>query len=379
MDSMYRLNDGHFLNDVIVNTMAHRLASEDVGVIDSLTIASKLRTSNFRAKIQTTMSRGRVLIFLNHNFHWMLYVWTPTEQLLQEYNSMPEPGGRFSGCCDTVTAFVKWAHGKPDMAINLERPACAEQQNGWDCRVFTIGFAECLARGQAIPHAIDGSLERKCLTNAILVTWAGALHPEEISNIGCSLAESPADKRRQFLNYFQRKRSFRQLLSVGGSEYATSHAFTTNLRQIAESEDDAIQKSVLASMIDSIHVVHRKSLELALSAATQATTLLEKSRQWTDVKNKMDDLLSTLAEMGPPGDLAALPAPDQSRHRNIEIIRNAGQNMQNDWDLCQGNDQSVREAREEAEACFSMTRVQLLILYHAVRKFRQDDANSSTA
>ncbi|KAF4836071.1 hypothetical protein CGCSCA4_v012439 [Colletotrichum siamense] len=143
------------------------------------------------------------------------------------------------------------------MARNLEGPACAEQQKGWDDGVYAIRFAECLATGQAVPDAIDGTLKRICLMNAILVTWAV-------------------------------------------------------LRRMAASEDDAIQKSALTSLIDSVHMVHRTSLKSALTAATAAATLLETIRQWTTVKNKLDDPLDTLADMGLAGDLTALPAPDQS-------------------------------------------------------------------
>ncbi|KAF3803822.1 hypothetical protein GCG54_00011660 [Colletotrichum gloeosporioides] len=370
LSSMGRLKPGHFLNDFIINAMAHRLESEEVGIVDSLTIASKTRTPRFRAKIQNTMSRNRVLIFVNHELHWLLYMWTGAGGLLQEYNSMPDPEGKFASCCATVTDFVRWAYGNPAMAVNLEMPACAEQQNGWDYGVYAIRFAECLATGQAVPDAIDGMLERKCLMNALLATWAGTLHSEEISAIRCPLTATPADKLRQFKNYYRRKRSFHQLLCASSSEYATSPTFTTDLRRMAASEDDAIQKSALASLIDSVHMVHLTSLKSALSAATEATTLLETSRQWNTVKNKMDDLFASLADLVPAGDLAALPAPDQSRYRNIEIIKNAGQNLEDNWNQCRGSGQCVEEAREQARTHFIFARVQLFILQYAVRKFR---------
>ncbi|KAF0319697.1 hypothetical protein GQ607_013062 [Colletotrichum asianum] len=148
--------------------MAHRPALEEIGIVDGLTIASKARTPMFRAKVQNTMSRTRDLIFVNHKLNWLLYMWT-----------------------GAVNDFVTWAHGNPAMA-------CAEQQNGWDYGVYAIRFAECLATGQAVTDAIDGTLERKCLMNAILVTWAGTLHPEEILAIRCPLTATPADKLRQF-------------------------------------------------------------------------------------------------------------------------------------------------------------------------------------
>ncbi|KAF5483012.1 hypothetical protein CGCS363_v015082 [Colletotrichum siamense] len=173
------------------------------------------------------MSRNRVLIAVNQELHWLLYMWTGAGGLLREYNSMPDPEGKFASCCATVTNFVRWAHGNPAMARNLERPACAEQQNGWDDGVYAIRFAECLATGQAVPDAIDGTLKRICLMNAILVTWAGTLHPDEISAITCPLTATPANKLQQFQNYYRRNRSFHQLLCTSSSEYATFPTFTS--------------------------------------------------------------------------------------------------------------------------------------------------------
>ncbi|KDN67208.1 putative Ulp1 protease family protein [Colletotrichum sublineola] len=379
VDSMHRLEPGGLLNDFIINTMAHRLASKEVGIVDSFMIANRTRTSSARLKLQNTMSRNRVLIFVNHDFHWVLFLWKSVDGVLQEYNSLPGSRGVLSDSYKLVADFLRWVHNNSEMAIHLESPACPSQPNGYDCRVYSIRFAECLASGRAIPSVVDESLGRKCLRNALLVTWDAALHPSEISNIGCPVTQSHDDKAIQLQNYHSRKSHFQKLLAPAASIYATSTVSLTALRRIADHEDRAIQKSIQAGIIDSIHVSHLEALSSAIGAASKATTLLETSRGWKKIKAKMEDLLSSFAEMAAPGDVSALPEPDRARYRNVDIIKNAADNMSEHWDACQESSQGFAAAREVAKAHFLSTRVQLIILSYAVRSTRWDFARVSIA
>ncbi|KAK1963047.1 hypothetical protein LY78DRAFT_717859 [Colletotrichum sublineola] len=313
VDSMHRLEPGGLLNDFIINTMAHRLASKEVGIVDSFMIANRTRTSSARLKLQNTMSRNRVLIFVNHDFHWVLFLWKSVDGVLQEYNSLPGSRGVLSDSYKLVADFLRWVHNNSEMAIHLESPA------------------------------------------------------------------SHDDKVIQLQNYHSRKSHFQKLFAPAASIYATSTVSLTALRRIADHEDRAIQKSIQAGIIDSIHVSHLEALSSAIGAASKATTLLETSRGWKKIKAKMEDLLSSFAEMAAPGDVSALPEPDRARYRNVDIIKNAADNMSEHWDACQESSQGFAAAREVAKAHFLSTRVQLIILSYAVRSTRWDFARVSIA
>ncbi|KAK2057293.1 hypothetical protein LY76DRAFT_647023 [Colletotrichum caudatum] len=312
LDSTHRLEPDGFLNDTIINTMAHRLAADDVGIVDSYMVANKTRTPSARHKLQHIVSRSRVLIFVNHDFHWVVYLWASADGLLLEYNSLPGTRGDLADSCAMVTEFLRWVHSDPSMDINLESAA------------------------------------------------------------------SQGDRVIQLRNYHRRKGNFQQLLAPGASTYTTSTLFLADLRRMADHEQHAIQKSILACVIDSIHVSYREALASAVGAAGEAALLLEISRGWEKVKAKTEDLLSSFAELGAAGGevAASLPEPDRARYRNMGIIKNAAKNMADHWDSCYTGPRSVREAREVAEAGFVSARVHLLVLSYAVRKFRKHESGS---
>ncbi|KAK1998481.1 hypothetical protein LX36DRAFT_656509 [Colletotrichum falcatum] len=198
-----------------------------------------------------------------------------------------------------------------------------------------------------------------------------------MSNIDCPITHSHNDKVIQLRNYHNRNSNFRHLLTPNASAYATSTVLLADLRRMADRENRAIQKSVQAGIIDSIHVSHLKALSSALSAASKASALLDTSRAWKKIKAKMEDLVSSFAEIAAPDDVAAFPEPDRARYRNVDIIKNAAQNITEDWNSCQGSSKSMADARKVAEAEFLFARVQLVILSYAVRKFRKTDMTCS--
>lgn len=115
MHGIETLKDGRWLNDEVINTIGRRLASDKIGVIGSLSVASKSRTDRHRQLLQATMNRPTILLFVNDSSHWVLFTWTPQESTLTEYNSMSHGYCCFSN--SLVPDFVRWLHNDPDLRI----------------------------------------------------------------------------------------------------------------------------------------------------------------------------------------------------------------------------------------------------------------------
>lgn len=113
MESLSRLEPEAMLNDVVIQTIAQRLTSPELGVVDSLAVSSKQRTPRARDRLMSTMSKRQVIIFLHHDTHWVVFHWRRSESVLEEYNSLASPGTCAGG--DVIPNFLRWVYGEPSL------------------------------------------------------------------------------------------------------------------------------------------------------------------------------------------------------------------------------------------------------------------------
>ncbi|EFQ36474.1 hypothetical protein CGRA01v4_14143 [Colletotrichum graminicola] len=69
MRGLKTLEDEQWLNDEVINTIGRRLACKKIGVVESLSLASKTRTERDRLRLQPEINKPKALLFLNHSSH----------------------------------------------------------------------------------------------------------------------------------------------------------------------------------------------------------------------------------------------------------------------------------------------------------------------
>ncbi|KAM0338128.1 hypothetical protein ACHAPU_011438 [Fusarium lateritium] len=138
-----RLAPGQWLNDNIVNTALFRLASANVGIVDSLSVRANPspRLVERLHNIFTTKSAVLIPVCDEGSNHWRLYCWRmpSTLDVLDSSRVMP----------DNTTEMVKQFVVRITKGVDVELSSieCSQQANGFDCGIFTIQFAQLIASG----------------------------------------------------------------------------------------------------------------------------------------------------------------------------------------------------------------------------------------
>ncbi|KAK1973620.1 hypothetical protein LZ30DRAFT_787658 [Colletotrichum cereale] len=146
VNSLSRLGPGAWLDDVVMAVISHRIASPDMGVVNSLMLASKYNTSCSRLLLGPVMSKRQTLIFMNSQQNWVVFLWTHETRTHIEYSSLPSSSSD-KPCAggDVVPDFLKWVYSMPDLRIKVTSGKCSTQTNSFDSGIYALNFAKAIA------------------------------------------------------------------------------------------------------------------------------------------------------------------------------------------------------------------------------------------
>ncbi|KAF7562938.1 hypothetical protein G7046_g1205 [Stylonectria norvegica] len=161
-----------YLNDIAVNTAISRLASQNVGVLDSLCLESLASRSQLAHLLRNKFTVLMPACDKAAN-HWRLYCWTAPSTL-----ELFDP---CKGLQDTTTPIVEslFASAASSSDISVIRAKCPQQENAYDCGVLVVEFARSLAAGARYPtlHAHTTSISLRTHLAQTLLTAERATLP----------------------------------------------------------------------------------------------------------------------------------------------------------------------------------------------------------
>ncbi|UQC76844.1 uncharacterized protein CLUP02_18359 [Colletotrichum lupini] len=147
---LHCLDDGHMLNDAVVNILIGTLACDSVGVIDSLQLTSPFKPSPGLQMRLLAMRETNILVmpcFHRQSNHWRLFIHLRGSDSIAELDSLNLPNKQGY---NTVIPMVARIRGPPG-PTRVEKIRCAQQGNNIDCGVFTVAFAMKIAPATTFP------------------------------------------------------------------------------------------------------------------------------------------------------------------------------------------------------------------------------------
>ncbi|KAH0421089.1 hypothetical protein CcaCcLH18_13629 [Colletotrichum camelliae] len=268
LGSMHRLGSGTWIDDVIMFVFGCRLVSDNVGFIDSLTISSLTRTERARLNLQETMCKDTVLLFYNQdNEHWVLFVYTRRDSTLREYNSFPSASSNSCTGNEEVPNFLRWANNDRNLRIRFQRSKCAEQPNGFDCGIYVLIFADCIATGVELPTTVDGPSYRKYLQSSLFTSAHSALRPDELVAVGKHIPHTTNERAAQLKDLTQRRRCLMELCK--SYENTSDTASRKHAELLWRRDRHRTNQSVLAGLIHCILNTHQAALDAALASQSK--------------------------------------------------------------------------------------------------------------
>ncbi|GJC90284.1 hypothetical protein ColLi_13122 [Colletotrichum liriopes] len=376
VDSLSTLRPRTWLNDVIIATISRRLASPDIGIVDSLMLASKHKTPRTRLLLSSVMSKKRTLIFMNSCQHWVVFLWMHDTKTLKEYNSLPSLDEACTGG-DLVPSFLKWAYNMPNMYIKVSKEKCPKQTNSFDCGMYALRAAEAIAEGKEMTEIVDSKLERKCLGQALLTSWDATLTPAEIGRVSPTIPKDMSSRVVQLREAFVRTKHLRGLF-ISVANDATVSSLHAPLQTVVQREAFVIQQSALAGFIAKLQESHSLSLAASLAAQREFEETAERSQNWDSLRTKMKEFLDAYANVTSASDTASIPLYERIRHRNLEAMVSSAQSAEDVWDACQEGSsrqaEDIAGLRKLVHANYLETCTHIVILKCIVWKFRENEA-----
>ncbi|GJC86295.1 hypothetical protein ColLi_09133 [Colletotrichum liriopes] len=355
--SLGTLDDGKFLNDEIINNLARRLVSTEIGIIESLTLSCNQMTERGRLRLLGVMGKAKVLLFFNHNCHWVLFEWTPIDNILQEYNSLPSGSSCTGG--DTIPQFLQWVYNEPSLCIVFRKP---KQPNLVDCGVYVLCFAEHIASGKPLPENIDGSRERIYLRQQLFTSRHRTLSSEELGNLPMTVPRKQRAKTPPSIPDRSSDRNWDAAVS----------------RMTACREASVERQAALAAVVFNFHKMHRNAITLAQHAEAQMKKATETRDHWLSMRNAariFQEGYSRVAKTDVPTSLD--PPGDILRHCKLinELFHMAGRDLDPFLDEDQGRCAEFQRMQDAARHGYLECSTLLVILNYAVQKFRTDKKN----
>ncbi|EQB57278.1 hypothetical protein CGLO_02624 [Colletotrichum gloeosporioides Cg-14] len=268
LNSMNRLGPETWIDDVIMFVFGCRLVSDNVGFIDSLTISSLTRTKRARLNLQQAMRKDTVLMFYNqNNHHWILFVYTRRDSTLREYNSLPSASPHSCTGNEEVPNFLRWATNDRNLRIRFQKPKCAEQPNGFDCGIYVLVFADCIAKGAKLPTAVDGPSYRKYLQSSLFLSVHAALRLDELVAVGKYIPHTTSERAAQLKDLAKRRRLLMEL----GKDYekTSDTSCQTHVQLLWRRDRHQTHQSILAGLIHCIRNTHQAALDAALASKSK--------------------------------------------------------------------------------------------------------------
>ncbi|WYZ36458.1 hypothetical protein EsH8_XV_000011 [Colletotrichum jinshuiense] len=368
--SLDRLKPGIWANDDIIEAFSARLTSSTIGVVSSLTLAAGKMTERGRLSLQPVMLKSKVLLFLNSDHHWVLFLWTRHDNLLQEFNSLPSGVACTGGT--VVPDFLRWAYAEAELPIVFRKVT----PNHYDCGVYVVKFAALAAAGEAMPRHIDGNAEREFMRQSLLTSSHRALRPDELQDIHLTLPE-----RVQGSRMLRNQARYLECLQASLTAKTHHERSTAMLSWVARNEILAAQQSSLAGIISRFHAMHRDAIKCAVRADAEATKASRDKESWDVVRTRLQALLDAYGRtpVAPAGAVESLS--EQTVRGHFSIIQQSA-HMAGPHLAALGKEQDMDEAaiqasRKAVSSKYRACTVLLILLGYSVAKYRLNAAEAA--
>ncbi|TLS20641.1 uncharacterized protein PpBr36_11085 [Pyricularia pennisetigena] len=160
-----RFEKEQWLNDNVIMTFIQRLASPRIGVLDSLSTRTPIDPASL-------LTKDMLLQPINTGDHWILSRYCCQNEEIKLYNS--RNSSPLEAAWDQAHKALGSLTGKKPLRHSCA--TCPQQQNDFDCGVFTIIVARYLAAGKQVPDTIlDAAAWRTFLQQSLLTSDQAAL------------------------------------------------------------------------------------------------------------------------------------------------------------------------------------------------------------
>ncbi|GKT97559.1 ulp1 protease family protein [Colletotrichum tofieldiae] len=295
------LGPEQWLNDTVLNTLMGRLSGPTTAVLDSLTIRSR-PTARRNSRIRDQME-GRELTMMpvNENAnHWVLYTFDQKTQSLVRYDSLRQSSVSMTATeCDQhsqeVSKFLRavlgWPRERPIVTRHSEDvsdPAypdhvtcvvncgrtltiwqCPQQENTWDCGLYTLSTAGKIAN--RVPLSAATVIDRLSLRYELYMSPTACIPLEMLHEDWMSMFQFPSGLAKWFLDYRTRCDCLRRL-------NRPAYFQRNDVQRILRNDARHTQQGALAAIISRLHLYHETYLEAAVEAERLHREASQKNR-----------------------------------------------------------------------------------------------------